>query len=94
MKMGNVMKHIKKFDGEKLQKSQYFIDGYFNDRTMTELYIKYRYFTQLKAYELIDFEGNINGLYSCEYNFFWDFLFSDIIKYNTLRTCFILFLLF
>ena len=84
----------KKFDGEKLQKSQYFLDGYFNDRTMTELYIKYKYFIELKAYELIDFEGNINGLYSCEYDFFWNFLFSDIIKYNAMKICFILFLLF
>ena len=84
----------KKFDGEKLQKSQYFIDGYFNDKTMTELYIKYKQIEYLKAYELIDFEGNINGLYSCEYEFFWRFLSSDLIKLDLMKIIFIIILLF
>ena len=83
----------KKFDGEKLQKSQYFIDGYFNDKTLTELYIKYKQFEYLKAYELIDFEGNINELYSCEYEFIWNFLIGYIAKYNLFKIILIIFLL-
>ena len=88
-----IEEYNKKFDGEKLQKSQYFIDGYFNDKTLTELYIKYKQFEYLKAYELIDFEGNINGLYSCEYEFIWNYLTSQITKYNLFIIIFVAFLL-
>ena len=83
----------KKYDGEKLQKSQHFIKGYFNDRIMTELYIKYKNFEDLKAYELIDYEGNMNGLYSCEYEFFWQFLSSFTIKFNIIKIIFLFFIL-
>ena len=61
---------------------------------MTELYIKYKQIEYLKAYELIDFEGNINGLYSCEYEFFWRFLSSDLIKLDLMKIIFIIILLF
>ena len=88
-----IEEYNKKYDGDKLQKSQFFIDGYFNDKTLTELYIKYKQFDYLKAYELIDFEGGINGLYSCEYDFIWSFLFSNIIKLNILKLTLILFFL-
>ena len=83
-------KHINKYDGEQLQKSQFFIDGYFNDKILTELYIKYKQFDYLKAYEYIDFEGNINGLYSCEYGFMWGFLSSNIIKINIIELALII----
>ena len=82
-----------KYDGEELQKSQFFIEGYFNDKTLTELYIKYKNFEYLKAYELIDFEGNENGLYSCEYGFMWAFLSSNIIKLNIIKIALIIILL-
>ena len=57
----------------------------FNDKTWIELYIKYKQFDYLKAYEYIDFEGNVNGLYSCEYGFMWGFLSSNIIKLNIIN---------
>ena len=88
-----IEEYNKKYDGERLQKSQHFIKGYFNDRTMTELYIKYKYFEYLKAFELIDFEGNMNGLYSCEYEFFWQFLSSSFIQFNIIKIIFLFFII-
>ena len=79
-------KYIDKFnelyDVDKLKKSQYFIEGYFNEHELTELYIKYKNYEYLRAYEIIDFEGNVNGLYSCEYDFIWTFIDSNYIKPN------------
>ena len=79
-------KYIDKFnelyDVDKLKKSQYFIDGYFNEHELTELYIKYKNYEYLRAYKIIDFEGNVNVLYSCEYDFIWTFIDSNYIKPN------------
>ena len=80
-----INEYNKIFDGEELQKSQYFKNGYFNDKKLTELYIKYTQYEYLNAYELIDFEGNLNGLYSCEYDFIWKFLSSNSIKFNIIK---------
>ena len=85
-----IEEYNKRYDGEKLQKSQFFIDGYFNDKTLTELYIKYKQFDYLIAYEYIDFEGNVNGLYSCEYGFMWGFLSSNIIKLSIIKLALII----
>ena len=80
-----IEEYNKKYNIEKLQKSQYFKEGYFNDKTLTELYIKYKQYEYLWAYELIDFDGNINGLYQCEYDFIWTFLYSNMIKCNIIK---------
>ena len=88
-----ISEYNKIYDGEKLQKKQFFKDGYFNDIKLTELYIKYRQYEYLFAYELIDYDGNINGLYSCEYDFIWKFLSSYLIKSNNIKILLIIFLL-
>ena len=92
-KMRLFRNYIEKFnelyDIEKLKKSQYFEEGYFNEHQLAELYIKYKQYAYLKAYELIDFEGNVNGLYSCEYDFIWNFIDSDYIKPNFIDMIFI-----
>ena len=75
----------KRYDREKLEKSQYFKEGYFNDETLTELYIKYMEYEYLWSYEIVDFDGNINGLYTCEYDFIWTFLYSNYIKYSIIK---------
>ena len=70
------------YDIEALKKSQYFIEGYFNEQSLTEWFIKYKHYDYLRAYELIDLEGNANGIYSCEYDFVWTFIDSGFIKPN------------
>ena len=70
------------YDTEKLRKSQHFKVGYFNEQRLTELYIIYKEYEYLKAYEIIDYDGNINGIYSCEYDFIWTYISSDFIKTN------------
>ena len=77
------------YDIEKLKKSQHFEEGYFNDHELTELYIKFKQYEYLRAYELIDYEGNVNGLYSCEYDFIWTFVDSEYIKPNFIIMLFI-----
>ena len=78
-----IEEYNKKFDFEKNEKSQFYKEGYFNDVKLTELYIKYKQYEYLKAYELIDFEGNDNGEYECEYNFIWtSYLSFNLIKLN------------
>ena len=81
------------YDIEKLKKSQYFKEGYFNEAKLSELYIKYKQYEYLKAYELIDFEGKVNGLYSCEYDFIWTFIDSKYIKPNLMNLILIFFII-
>ena len=87
-------KYNELYDVNELKKSQYFIEGYFNDYELTELFIKYKNYEYLRAYELIDFEGNVNGLYSCEYDFVWTFIDSDYIKPNFFIIIIFIFLVF
>ena len=82
------------YDIETLRKSQYFIDGYFNEQSLTELFIKYKNYEYLRAYELIDIEGNPNGIYSCEYDFAWTFIYSGFIKPNFIIILFLCFIAF
>ena len=82
------------YDIEELRKSQYFIDGYFNEQSLTELFIKYKNYEYLRAYELIDIEGNPNGIYSCEYDFAWTFIYSGFIKPNFIIILFLCFIAF
>ena len=88
-----INKYNELYDIEKLKKSQHFTEGYFNEKDLTELYIKYKNYEYLKAYELIDFEGNANGIYSCEYDFIWTFIDSEYIKINFINMLLILFIL-
>ena len=78
------------YDIDKLKKNQNFKEGYFNEPTLTELYIKYKQYEYLRAYEIIDFEGNVNGIYSCEYDFVWTFIDSNYIKPNFIIMLFLL----
>ena len=78
------------YDIDKLKKNQNFKEGYFNEPTLTELYIKYKQYEYLRAYEIIDFEGNVNGIYSCEYDFVWTFIDSKYIKPNFIIMLFLL----
>ena len=75
-------KYNELYDSEKLRKSQYFKEGYFNEQSLSELYIIYKEYQYLKAYDIIDYEGNPNGIYSCEYDFIWTFISSGFIKPN------------
>ena len=87
-----INEYNKLYDIEKLRKSQNFIEGHFNEQSLTELYIKYKNYEYLRAYEIIDYEGNINGYYSCEYDFIWTFLDSNFIKPNYIIILFLLFI--
>ena len=83
-----IERYNKVYDMEKLQKSQYFVEGSFNDRKLSEMYTKYVNYNYLYTYGFIDYDGNAEGLYQCEYDFIWRFLDGKIIKVHLLNFLF------